>query len=308
MSGSAQIRHNQLKSKLLTSIAHGVTQAEHIGTKVFPIVQETQKNLEVPIFGTDAFTSVSTKRAPGAPPAQGTSQQVTTIPVQLIEYAYEEFIDRQETEDGDLFNLKKAKSKNALQKVLNGREINIANKVNDYASYGSGNKETLTTTDQWTHEDSNPFEQIMDGKTTIEKKLGVTVNTLTLGAESWNALFKNVKLRKEIIDARIGLVTIETIKQILEIDNLFVGKAIDTVAGVNSFVWKDNAVLSYTTTNKNPNKFDPSFGFTFQRKGHPYITESQDRNGNIDFFTAYLQYAAEVISYDAAYIFKDTNG
>jgi hypothetical protein len=194
MSGSAQVRHNQLKSKLLTGYAHGLTQKEHIGTKVFPIVPETQKNLEVPIFGNDAFVSVRTKRAPGASPAQGTSKQVNTKPIQLIEYAYEEFIDRQETEDGDLFNLKKAKSRNALQKVLNGREINIANKVNDYAAYGTGNKETLTGSDQWTHADSNPYEQIMDAKTTVERLLGVTINTLTLGAESWNALVKNIKI------------------------------------------------------------------------------------------------------------------
>lgn len=307
MSGNAAVRHNQLKSKILTSIAHGYSQAELIGTKVLPIVTDTQKNLEVPIYGADSFVSVNTQRAAGAPPAQGYSKAVTTKAITLLEYSYEEFIDRLETEDGDTFNQKKAKSRNALQKILNGQEINIAAKVNDYASYGSGNKETLTSTDQWTHADSDPVAQILDAKNSIEKQLGVTPNTLTLGADSWNALLKNVKLKAQITDARIGMITFDTIKQLLDIPQIYIGKAIDQVNGTNSFIWTDNAVLSYTTPNRNPNKYDPSFGFTFQRKGAPYITESQDRNGNIDFYTAYLQYAAEIVSYDAAYILKDTN-
>ncbi|MCA9386047.1 hypothetical protein KC717_05355 [Candidatus Dojkabacteria bacterium] len=305
---NAAIRHNEQKSKILTAYAHGFTQAELIGTKVLPIVAETQKNLEVPIFGQDSFVAVNTERAVGGTPAEGTSEKVTTTTVNLKEYSYSEKIDRLEYEDGDTFNLKKSKSRNALQKVLNGQEARIAAAVNDYASYGSGSKETLTSTDQWTHASSDPYSQIMDAIASGRSKLGVAFNTLTMGPDSWNALIQNVKLNQKLSDGRVGLTNMKAILQLLDgIENIYVGYGVSRVGTTNSFIWTDNAILSYTTTNKNPNRFDPSFGFTFQKKGHPYITESQDQHGNIDYFTAYLQDAPTIVSYDAAYILKDTN-
>lgn len=305
---NASIRHNERKSKILTPYAHGYTQAELIGTKVLPIVSETQKNLEVPKFGQDAFVPVNTERAPGASSAKGTSERVSTVEVNMKEYSYTEWIDRLDYEDGDTFNQKKSKARNATQKVLNGQEARIAAVVNDYDSYAIGSKETLTTTDQWTHASSDPYSQIMDAIASGRKKLGVSFNTLTMGPDSWNALIQNVKLNQKLTDGRVGLTNMKSILELLDgIDNIYVGYGVQRVGNTNSFIWTDNAILSYTTTNKNPNRFDPSFGYTFQKKGHPYITEWEDEEGNVDNFTAYLQDDPTIVSYDAAFILKDTN-
>lgn len=302
-----QIRSNARQNKILTSIAHGYSQAELIGTKVLPIVTETQKNIEVPIFPNDAFHSVDSIRTPGGDPAKTTTDKHTTKTVQLVEHSLGDYVDRLEIEDGDTYKLKVRKTKNTLGKILNAQEARIAAKVNDYDSYSASNKETLTSTDQWTHADSDPRAQILDAKTTGQKQLGVLFNTLTMGQEAWGSLMQNAKLIAFIKDANLGLTNMETIKKVFGIQNIFVGSGVKTVNGTNSFIWGDNAVLSYTTTNRNPSKFDPSFGFTFQRKGHPYVKEAPDPRGNYTNIDVYLQSAEEVISYDAAYMFKDTN-
>jgi hypothetical protein len=307
MSTNPQIRSNARQNKILTGIAHGYSQAELIGTKVLPIVTETQKNIEVPIFPNDAFHSVDSIRTPGGDPARTTTDKHTTKTVQLVEHSLGDYVDRLEVEDGDTYKLKVRKTKNTLGKILNAQEARIEAKVNDYDSYGANNKETLTDSDQWTHADSDPRAQILDALSTGQKQLGVLFNTLTLGQEAWNALMQNANLIKFIKDANLGLTNMETIKKVFGIQNIFVGSGVKTVNGTNSFIWGDNAVLSYTTTNRNPSKFDPSFGFTFQRKGHPYVKEAPDPRGNYTNIDVYLQSAEEVISYDAAFMFKDTN-
>lgn len=302
-----QIRSNARQNRILTKIAHGYSQAELIGTKVLPIVQETQKNLQIPIFPKDAFHSVDSIRTPGSDPARTTTDKHDTKDVNLVEHSLGDTIDRLEIEDGDTYKLKVRKTKNTLGKILNSQEIRIAAKVNDYDSYSANNKETLTSTDQWTHDDSDPRTQLLDAISAGKKSLGVKFNTLTLGEDGWNALLTNKKLIAFIKDANLGLTNMKTIKEVLGIPNIYVGGGIKIVGGSNEFIWGDNAVLSYTTTNRNPSKFDPSFGFTFQRKGHPYVNEAPDQRGNYSYLDVYLQSAEEIVSYEAAYMFKDTN-
>jgi hypothetical protein len=302
-----QIRSNARQNKILTGIAHGYSQAELIGTKVLPIVTETQKNIEIPIFPNDAFHSVDAVRTPGGDPAKTTSGKHETKEVKLVEHSLSNYVDRLEIEDGDTYKLKVRRTKDTLGKLLNAREARIASIVNDDTKYASSNKETLTSGDQWTHADSDPRAQILDGLATGQKQLGVWFNTLTMGQDSWNALMQNKKLIEFIKDANLGLTNMETIKRVLGIQNIFVGSAVKTANGTNSFIWGDNAVLSYTTTNRNPNKYDPSFGFTFQRKGHPYVNEAPDVHGNYTNIDVYLQSAEEIISYEAAFLLKDTN-
>ena len=262
----------------------------------------------MPVYGKDFFKVANTLRAPGADPAKTSTEAITTIKLGLDEYAEYETIDRLEQEDGDVNKLKVYKTKLVLQQILNGRELAIATAVNDYASFATANKVTLATTTQWTHADSDPYQQILDAKSAIRLATGVSPNQLTLGEVAWNALQSNAKLLARLTDARVGVVTKEIITSFLGLAAINVGAAINrTEGGVNSFIWGDNAVLHFTPASTTPNKYEPSFGYTFKRNGNPRVTESMNTFGDVTQITAYYQYAVKVLNYGVAYMFKDTN-
>jgi len=306
--GNSLVNANALPNLVLTKIAQGYSQADYIGSLVLPEITENQFNFTVPVYGKDFFKIANTLRAPGADPAKTSTEAVDTIKLGLDEYSQYETIDRLELEDGDVNKLKVYKTKLVLQQILNGRELAIATAVNDYASYPTANKVTLSSTTQWSHADSDPYQQIIDAKSAIRLATGVTPNQLTMGEAAWNDLQLNVKLLARLTDARVGIVTKEVITKFLGLDAINVGGAINrSEAGANSFIWQDNAVLHFTPKSPTPNKYEPSFGYSFKRNGYPRVVETPNSFGDVTQITAYYQYAVKVLNYEVAYMFKDTS-
>lgn len=304
--GNSLVNANAQPNLVLTKIAQGYSQTELIGSLVLPEVTENQNNFTVPVYGKDFFKVAQTLRAPGADPAKTSTEAITTIKLGLDEYSLYDTIDRLELEDGDVNKLKVYKTKMVMQQILNGREKAIADAVNTYANYtATTNKSTLATTTQWSHADSDPYQQIMDAKASVGKMTGVVPNQLTLGAEAWASLYSNIKLGVRLTNARVGIVTKEVIATFLGLDAINVGSAINRTNGANSYIWGDNAVLHYTPKVATPNKYEPAFGYSFKRAGNPRVVESTNTFGDVIQLTAYYEYAVKVLNYDVAFMFKD---
>lgn len=304
------VNSNARPNLVLTKIAQAYSQTELIGSLVLPETTENQANFTVPIYGKDFLKAAQTLRAPGADPAKTKMDAMDTVKIGLDEYALYETVDRQELEDGDINKLKVYKTKLVTQQLLNGRELAIANVVMDYSKYSATtNKATLSTTTQWSHADSDPYQAIMDAKSKIRLATGVSPNQLTIGEKAWAALSSNVKLRQRMTDARVGIITKDVITTFLELEAINVGSAINrSEAGANSFIWGNNAVLHYTPRVATPNKYEPSFGYSFKRAGNPRVVESSNSFGDVTQIAAYYQYAVKVLNYDVAFMFKDVSG
>lgn len=297
------------ENKLLSRYAQGYSQNELIGTKILPIVNvDKSKGLTIPLFPKEVFKAVNAKRAPGAPVPSGEMDVPTTTKIDLDEYSWKFGVDKGDLEDGDVLEHKKRATNQSMRVLLNGREQQIADAVFNDANFPVGSKTALAGTEQWTDAASDPYEQIMDYKQTVENKIGITPNKLTLGNAAARALKMNTKLRKYITDANMGLTTWDIIKELLEVDEIIIGtgKKVDD-AGVISDIWGDSALLSYVNVASRPDKNNPSFGYTFNRKGYPRVRETEDLDENVIFPTAYLKYKLKVLSYDAAFLMTNTN-
>ena len=128
---------------------------------------------------------------------------------------------------------------------------------------------------QWNDAASNPIEDIRRGKTVVLQSTGYEPNTLTINQQVWDALIDH----PDIIDrlkygqtaGRPAMATLQAVAAILELDNIYVMKAIENTAGeglanVHAFIGGKRALLSYSAPS--PGLMTPSAGYTFSWNGY----------------------------------------
>jgi hypothetical protein len=74
-------------------------------------------------------------------------------------------------------------------------------------------------------------------------------------------------------------------------------------------IWADNIVLAYvdSSTKGNRSEFNPSYGYTFRRKGMPEVDTYNENGGKIKVLRYTDNYSINVTAGDAAYLISNTN-
>ena len=101
-----------------------------------------------------------------------------------------------------------------------GREKRVADMFSKTGNHGSNT--ALAGTDQWSHSDSDPIKAILEKRDSM-----VMSNVLILGQTVWTALRQHPKVLKVLYpnNAGDGVATIDQVRDILELDAIYVGKA-----------------------------------------------------------------------------------
>jgi hypothetical protein len=148
------------------------------------------------------------------------------------------------------------------------QEKRVADIVFAAATYPTGNKVTLSGTSQWGQSADDPVKDVL---TAVEGTF-IRANTLIFGQEAWQ-VFRRLP---EVLDAVKGatrqqatpggLATMNEIAGLLEVDNVFVGRAryITSKEGQTptySRLWGKHCVAMYVE--KNPGIRSITFGVTF---------------------------------------------
>jgi len=149
------------------------------------------------------------------------------------------------------------------------REVRVANTVFDIDAYPTGNKETLSGSDQWQDSASDPKTQLMDA---LDTPL-VRPDVLLLGQRPWSVLRQNPTIVKAVHgnSGDTGVVTRQQVADLLEISEIIVGNAFVNIQrpGQNpemARVWGKNALLFHRNRLAN-NRQGLTFGYTAQRGG-----------------------------------------
>lgn len=153
--------------------------------------------------------------------------------------------------------------------ILLDREKRVANMVMDPANFGAGYKEALTGTDVWTDPASQPLVQLADA---IESTM-MRCNVLTINGNAALALRRNPSVVKAFngTTGSDGLVPLEFIREVLELDEIIVGRGKYNAANKGqamnlSKVWGNHALLSYRNPQARP-QGGITFGWTAQWGG-----------------------------------------
>lgn len=271
-------------NSLLTnvSIAYAQSQSNFVSADVFPIVPVAKQSDRYAVWNRGDFNRDEMKKRGPATESAGGGFRVDTTPTYFADvWAFHKDIDDQTRANADSqFGLDSATTKYVTTKALIRREKLFVSKYFGTGIWGTdvtgvaaapGASQFL----QWNDGASSPIETIRSAKRVMLESTGYEPNTLTIGQAVWDALVDHPDVVDRIkygqTPGKPAIVTREAVAMLLEIDRVFVMKAVENTAkegatAVHSFIGGKKALLSYAAPE--PQMEMPSAGYTFAWTGY----------------------------------------
>lgn len=270
---------------MLTEVARGYRSPKAtIANILFPIVSVMSRAGKIVSFGPDDFKLVSTVRAPGAA-TKRIQFGYATADYSLVDHRLEAVTPMEIQEEGlavpgvnnITVNLRKVQNVMALE-----REYQASVLARNAANYASTNKETLSSTGQWSHVDSDPIADVLDAKEAIRQQIGERPNVMTVGPKVLTALRNHPKILARLSTAADRPpASIAQLQALFELEQIVEGGATYHDGTQFQDVWGKDAILAYTTPASLAEMGSPNYGYTYQLEGRPVVEEGyDDRNTN----------------------------
>lgn len=286
---------------VLSALALGYSNAAFVGDQLLPFVSLDKEGGKIPRFGKDAFKVYATERALRAKSNRINPEDVDGIDISLDEHDLEYPIDYREDAEA-AFPLQAHATNRVVEGIRLRHEAMVASMTQNPANYPTGNKIALSGTDVFTDLGSDPEGVVDDAKAAVRNKIVKEPNTMVIGYTAWRAMKRHAKLKAILSDTRSRLVQLADLREIFEIANIVVGKAVyATDAGVTTDLWGGTLVLAYVPTAAPSaagdapvrSAYEPSFGYTLRKKGNPVVdTRTEDGKleiiRNTDIFRPYM--------------------
>ncbi|MBK8946426.1 MAG: hypothetical protein IPM32_14315 [Ignavibacteriae bacterium] len=302
------LKQKRVNDAVLTELARGYSNAEHIGTKIFPIVVVSKEGGKVPLFNKEAFKIYNTERAIRAASNQISPEGRSTVDFVLTEHDLSYPIDYRELDEDDI--PLKMHATNVVSNGINLRlEKQIADLLQNTANYPATNRITLTTGSGFNQSASNPIQIIDDAKNAVRAQIAKYPNVAVLGAITYMALKNHPSIVDRIKYTMNAVVTPDLLRQLLGFDELFIGNAVYTNdTNVNADLFGDFMGLYYlpkAQTNEKRSYYEPSFGYTFKKKAYPSV-DTFDRDGKVLFVRSTDIFQPKIVGPDAGYLISNT--
>jgi hypothetical protein len=278
MSGQQTPALARVIDPILSEHARGYRQAQLVAMALFPMCFVPAYGGKVIEFGKESFRLYNSKRAPGSA-TKRIRFGYEGKPYAIVPSALEAQVPRELGVDAAAvpgINLATRAVNLVLRARLLEQEYDCAQIARNADNYDSDHKVNLSSTARWTHEDSDPAGDISDGAEAIRESIGMTPNTLLLSARAARALRRHPQLIGRVADNATRVVTLDTLRQVFEVDNIVIGAA--TVADDSDAlgdVWGTDAILAYVAPGSaaDANNEEPSYGYTYAIDGMPLVEE-----------------------------------
>ena len=291
---------------VLTTLARGYKNNELVGDKLFPFVPVDKEGGKIPEFGKEAFKIYNSKRAPRAKSNRMSPEGRTTIDFVLEEHDLEYPIDYREKAE-DLFDAERHATNVVTEALRLQHEYEAATLAQTLGNYPTGNKITLSGTSQFTDSSSDPIGVIEDGKKAVSDKIGKDPNVMIIGDPTFRTLKNHSQLLERIKYSMKGVLTVDLLKEIFDIEFVYVGKAVYADDSGNfQKLWTDNIVLAYVPV-KLENIEEPSFGMTLRKKGYPQVDKYFENGGKVELIRNTDIWQVKIVGSIAGYLINDTN-
>ncbi|ALG67878.1 hypothetical protein [Beggiatoa leptomitoformis] len=154
----------------------------------------------------------------------------------------------------------------AINWVLLDREKRVADMVFNASTYVTGQKETLTGTDQWSNAASLPVQKIGDA---LDKPI-YRPNTMVIGRAAWSKLSRNPEILKAVHgnEGGSGIARVDAVRELFELDNIIIGDSFYNAAPEGlvenmTRLWGKHCALIYVDPRADTTKSGlVTFGFT----------------------------------------------
>lgn len=293
---------------VLTSLAIGYSNEQLVGDQLMPFVSLDKEGGKIPLFGKEHFKVYATERALRAKSNRINPEDIGSVDVAMDEHDLEYPIDYREDAES-AFPLQSRATFVTTEGIRLRHEVMVADIVQNPANYAAGNKIALSGTSRFTDETSDPEGVVSDAKAAVRAKIVKEPNTLVIGYSAWRVLKRHPQLKAILSDTRPRLVQIADLREIFEIENIVVGKAVKADdKGVTTDIWGDNLVLAYVPQAKSDQRspYEPSFGYTLRKKGNP-VVDTRTEDGKIELIRNTDIFRPFLLGADAGYLISDTN-
>ena len=292
---------------VLTNLATGYTNEQFVGDQLMPFVLVDKEGGKIPLFGKEHFKVYSTERALRAKSNRINPEDIGEVDVALDEHDLEYPIDYREDAES-AFPLQARATNTVVEGIRLRHEVMVAEMVQNPANYSVGNKIALSGASRFTDDTSDPEGVVSDAKAAVRAKIVKEPNTMVIGYSTWRVLKRHPKLKAILSDTRSRLVQLADLREIFEIENIVVGRAVKANdAGVTSDIWGDNMVLAYVPkASGDRSPYEPSFGYTLRKKGNP-VVDTRTEDGKIELIRNTDIFRPFLLGADAGYLISDTN-
>lgn len=265
---------------ILTNVVKGYANNSFIADIVMPIVTVDSETGTYRSFGEERFKIYETKRALRASSNRIDPAATVRLPYQLDEHDLEEPIDYRENFTD---RQRQANAANRVAELLTlGREKRVADLIQATGTYASGHTTGLSGSSQFSHDDSDPIATINTGKAVVSGKIGVDPNVLLLSKDVCNRLLAHPGLIERVKYSGLGVLTLDTLKALFQVDKIVVGQGIYSPAGSGlSNLYTKTAALLYVNPATVADQENPTFGYTFRLKGFPTADIGDENRGKI---------------------------
>lgn len=263
------------------SIAYMQNASNFIASTVFPNITVAKKSDTYFTYDRgDFWRNEVQRRAPGAETA-GSGHRISTDSYTCDVFAIHRDVDDQTRANADSpLNLDREAAQWLAQQLLLKKEEDFVNTFFTTSLWtGSSSGGDLTGVAaapgaaqflQWNDANSTPVETIRAQIVAMAEKTGFKPNTLVIGPEVWAALIDHPDLLERIKYSQKGVVTMDLLAGLLDIDRVLVGwgtrnTAAEGATNAYDFYWGKSALLCYS--NPNPGLMVPSAGYTFSWNG-----------------------------------------
>lgn len=311
MSGQQTPAQARVIDPILSEHARGYRQGEMVSNMLFPVAFVPAYGGQVIEFGKEGFRIYNSKRAPGAA-TRRIRFGYQGKPYAIVPSALEAVVPRELGVDAQAVPVIDLATR-AVNLVLRSRalehEYDCATIARNAANYDNDHKVTLTAGDRWTHPDSDPVGDIADGCEAVRSSIGINPNTLVLAPRVSRALRRHPQLIGRVADTATRVVTLDTLRQVFEVDRIVVGNAtVADDADDLGDVWGADAILAYVSPGSgvNANAEEPSYGYTYAINGMPLVEQPYWEHATKSWVYGVAYDATPVLSgMTAGYLIKD---
>lgn len=236
------------------SAAYFQNDSNYVATRAFPIQGVQSKSDKYHIFDKAAsMRSEAETRAPGtASPTRTFTMSEGNYNCDVVSVAYN--VSEQIRANADpAADPEMAGAKTLVQDIRIRMETDWAS-----AAFSTGIWGTESTA-TWNLSTGDPVGDLATAKLTVLQNTGFNPNTLVLGAQSWNALWKNSALLNLLPDNAPRILTPELVGQHFGFDQVLVSNAVKNTATEDStgdptmgFIGGDHALVAYVDSTPGP--------------------------------------------------------
>lgn len=300
----------------LSEVARGYSNNAFIADALFPAIESESEKIDIFEFNKEAFQVYNTERAIRANSNVMSPKGFNKKSATLTEHDLAYPIDYREEDESKKVKLQLHATNVVTEGLKLKHETQCADLVQNPANYTADNKIILAGTSKFSNygdvkagiPSSDPLGVIDDAKDTIAGKIAQDPNTMIIGHESWKKLKRHPQIKELISNNLNKLVTLDLLKEIFEIPNIYIGKSVFVDEnGKFVKVWGDNIILAYTSPLSSRTEYDPAFAYTVKKKNALNIDEYRKEGNKLKFIRATDIYTPFLVGPEAGYLISATN-